>query len=86
MSVNKYITASCVISGNAVYKNAEKIIENKEAAVASFLLSIYQQEQIKYPKFYKMDNLSKLGWLTTEILLSGNFKKTNYNKLLDLLQ
>jgi len=76
--INKYITASCIIRKNAVYKNAEKIFENKEAAVAAFLHSIYQHQQIKYPKFYKMDNLSKLGWLATEILLTDNFKKDNY--------
>lgn len=79
MLVNKYITASCVIRQNAVYKNAEKIFENKETTVAVFLHSIYQHQQIKYPRFYKMDNLSKLGWLATEILLIDNFKKDNYS-------
>ena len=38
----------------------------------------YQQLGEKYPKFYKMDHLSKLGWLGTEYLLSGAFNKAHY--------
>ena len=33
--------------------------------------NIYQYYKTEYPKFHKMDNLSKLGFLTTEILLKG---------------
>ena len=44
----------------------------------AFLLSVYQHLQLNYPKFYKMDNLSKLGWLASEVLLKDSFKKENY--------
>ena len=43
-----------------------------------FLLSAYDNLEIKYPKFYKMDNLSKLGWLAAENLMKENFIKENY--------
>ncbi|HLZ86965.1 MAG TPA: hypothetical protein VKQ52_06995, partial [Puia sp.] len=33
------------------------------------LLSVYRFLGLDYPKFYKMDQLSKLGWLASEILL-----------------
>ena len=33
--------------------------------------NIYQYYQTEYPKFHKMDNLSKLGFLTAEVLLKG---------------
>jgi hypothetical protein len=73
-----YITASCIIAENAVYKNNEQIFENRSAGVESFLVSVYQYFNINYPKFYKMDNLSKLGWLASEILLENGLQKGKY--------
>jgi hypothetical protein len=73
----KYITASCTINGGVVIKDGLKIFEN-HTDIAGFLLSIYQHFHFSYPKFYKMDNLSKLGWLTAELLLKDSFKKENY--------
>src|SRR6185437_1515409 len=69
-----YISSVCIISENAVYKNSVMIFENKYAGIPAFFLSIYQHFNIVYPKFYKMDNLSKLGWLTTEILLKDEIE------------
>ena len=43
-----------------------------------FLASIYQHLALNYPKFYKMDNLSKLGWLAAEILLNDSFNAATY--------
>lgn len=77
MLAQNYITGSCKIEHGAVFKNGEKLFENKEADLSGFLLSVYQHFQLNYPKFYKMDNLSKLGFLAAEILLTG-FKKDNY--------
>jgi len=68
-----YITASCVISNEVVYKNEVPIFENKATAdFSSFLLSVYQKLALQYPKFYKMDNLSKLGLLAAEVLLKDS--------------
>ena len=36
---------------------------------ADFIKSVYKQEQISYPKFYKMDVISKLGFLAAELVL-----------------
>jgi hypothetical protein len=65
----KYIGASCVISRNTIFENGERVFENGSADLSAFLLSLYQHFSIDYPKFYKMDNLSKLGWLAAEVLL-----------------
>jgi hypothetical protein len=72
------ITASCIISDNVLYKNAKPVFQNKDAGLQDFLLSVYQHFGIKYPKFYKMDNLSKLGWLANELLLVDGFSKERY--------
>ena len=78
LRAKKYITGSCTISKNAVFKDGERLFEKGEADIAGFLLSIYQHFQLNYPKFYKMDNLSKLGWLASEILLKDSFTRDNY--------
>ena len=43
---------------------------------AGWLMLLYKYFEFDYPKFYKMDNLSKLGWLATEVLLRNDFLKT----------
>jgi hypothetical protein len=76
---DNYITASCIISNHVVYKNETPVFENKDTSLAEFLLSIYRHFEIDYPKFYKMDNLGKLGWLSAEILLKDSFNKGKYD-------
>ena len=71
MTNTKYIIACCEISGNTVYKNGKKVFENKQVNPQDFFASVYRHFNINYPRFYKMDNLSKLGWLASEILLAG---------------
>ena len=78
MVAEKYITSSCTISNNVVRKNGKQLFENSAADVAGLFLSVYEHFNIDYPRFYKMDNLSKLGWLASEILLKDSFKKENY--------
>jgi len=73
----KYITASCTINKGIVTKNGIKLFENN-TDINALLLSIYHHLQLNYPKFYKMDNLSKLGWLAAEVLLKDSFKKDDY--------
>ena len=43
-----------------------------------FLLNAYKSFDFVYPKFYKMDALSKLGWLAAEIMLNDSFKQKSY--------
>jgi len=76
--VENYITSSCLISKNAVYKNGELLFVNKDIDITRFLLLVYDHFDINYSRFYKMDNLCKLGWLASEILLKDSFKKDNY--------
>ena len=78
MITDKYIVSSCTIRQGLVFKNGEQLFENKNAELSPFLLSVYKHFQMSYPKFYKMDNLSKLGWICAELLLKGNFNKDNY--------
>jgi hypothetical protein len=84
------ITASCRISDHSVYRNGQLLFENKKTDLSKkvdlhentdlpgFLLSGYHHFKLNYPKFYKMDNLSKLGWLAAEVLLKEDFRPGTY--------
>ncbi len=39
----------------------------------------YRDQKLSYPKFHKMDNLAKLGFLGADILLKNNNLRTKYN-------
>lgn len=77
MSKEKYITSSCIISGQVIYKNGQPVYEGPAAEPSEFLVSAYRHFALQYPKFHKMDNLGKLGWLANEVLLDG-FDKRKY--------
>ena len=78
MQTENHITASCTINKGVVIESGVKVFENTSTDLAGFLVSIYQHFNLNYPKYYKMDNLSKLGWLTSEILLKDSFEKDEY--------
>ena len=78
MSNNLFISASCVISNFVVYKNGQPVFAEKELELPEFLIAAYRKFDLQYPKYFKMDNLSKLGWLANEILLQDGFNKEKY--------
>jgi hypothetical protein len=64
------ISAYSIVKNNTVSKNGSILFETGAAKSAvDFLLAAYQHFNISYPKFYKMDNLCKLGLIATEVLL-----------------
>ena len=56
---------------NQIIVDDNKIFSEKDVSFKEFSKIIYKKLNIKYPKFFKMDNLSKLAILTTEILLNN---------------
>ena len=78
MLTENHIISSCVIEQGAVSKDGKPVFESKAVDLNGFLLSAYQHLQLNYPKFYKMDNLSKLGWLASEVLLKDSYQKDAY--------
>jgi len=77
MAAGKYITSRVIINHQAVYQNGIEVFANEAVGFDEFLLSVYQHFQFSYPKYHKMDNLSKLGWLAAELLLK-DFDKSYY--------
>lgn len=77
MLTKNYITSYCTIAKGIISKNGQQVFA-QDGDIAAFLLAAYQHLQLNYPKFYKMDNLSKLGWLAAEVLLKDSFDKAAY--------
>lgn len=73
-----YINGSVIVKNNTVKRNTALYFTDEYSGAADFLLKLYGFSGAKYPKFYKMDQLSKLGWLAAEILIDNNFREQNY--------
>ncbi|CAM3574621.1 hypothetical protein FSS13T_06140 [Flavobacterium saliperosum S13] len=69
MEANKYISQYCVIENNSVAINGEPQFALENGSFSEFAKAAYKHFGIDYPKFFKMDNLSKLAFLTSEIIL-----------------
>ncbi len=71
--MDQIITSYCHLHDNKVIVN-DRLIFYQENIVkfADLLKSVYKQEQITYPKFYKMDIISKLGFIAAELVLKDN--------------
>ena len=76
-----FITRSNIIRKTAIIRN-EKVEPANEIFVnfATFIKALYKKEGISYPKFYKMDNLSKLGFLSAELLLNDSTFLERYRR------
>jgi hypothetical protein len=59
----------CTIRNQQVFQDGRLLLERFDLPVSSFLGEIYRHFGMNYPKFHKMDNLCKLGFLVAELLL-----------------
>jgi len=60
------ITTWCRITDKAVYVNGKRVFDAE--INEDFLLEVYRFLKIDYPKFHKMDKLSKTGFLGAELI------------------
>lgn len=66
------ISTYCHIKNHRVYINGELIFELPEASgINDFLKKTFKHFKPGYAKFYKMDDISKLGFLASELLLKN---------------
>ncbi|MFN8242432.1 MAG: hypothetical protein U0X40_00150 [Ferruginibacter sp.] len=78
MTSQYYITASVSIGNGLVCKNNQPVFRLAEPDPGLFLAAAYRHFGWQYPKFHKMDNLSRLGWLGAELLLDEEFQQKAY--------
>lgn len=71
MEQQYYISNFCSIKNNKMSKNGEVMYaDNDSDTIKDFAKGIYKFLELKYPKFHKMDELCKLSFLASEVLLS----------------
>jgi hypothetical protein len=70
MTQNTYIQSYIQIENNEIVLNGESIFKTEPTDFADFAKQSLRHFEIQYPKFYKMDALSKLAFLGSELLLN----------------
>lgn len=69
-----YIQACSHISNFSIQRNGEKLFQSRDRKSSEdFLNQAYSVLNLDYPKFYKMDVLSRAGLIASEII-SGHWK------------
>lgn len=69
MEKQHYISSTCRIENNEIFVDGQLVFKTETQDFAGFSKLAYQHLDIGYPKFFKMDNLSKLAFLGAELLL-----------------
>ncbi len=70
MTQKTYIQSYLTIQNNEIVLNGTSAFKIEPTNFADFAKQAYRNFDIQYPKFFKMDALSKLAFLGAELLLS----------------
>ena len=65
-------TDICTIENSKIIFNNEIIFETQSEIFSDFAKEAYKVLELNYPKFHKMDNLSKLAFLASEMILKND--------------
>jgi hypothetical protein len=77
--ISTEISKYCQIRKNSVNLNGEELFSDEtNLPFSDFIKTIYKSQEINYPKFFKMDSLSKLAFVASEILLKNSKVIENY--------
>jgi len=82
MNMNPVITDFCHIKNNQVFHHGNLVFAAESGDNSrDFIKAAFRNTDAKYPKFFKMDDYSKLGLLATEILMKSKtaYRRTNKN-------
>ena len=71
MTKENQIMPFCSIQNNKIIVNGKSVFEIDSESFADFSKKAYQEFEINYPKFFKMDNVSKLAFIGAELLLKN---------------
>ncbi|MBD79174.1 MAG: 3-oxoacyl-ACP synthase [Crocinitomicaceae bacterium] len=72
------ITSYSVIRNGKAWVNGQEVFSSS-TSYDEFIKELYRDQKIGYPKFFKMDRLSKLGLVTSELLLSDQKISEEYS-------
>jgi hypothetical protein len=69
LSKQNYIGAFSHIKSNTVSLNGKELFNQIDVGFSDFIKAAYKHLDTEYPKFFKMDNLSKIAFLAADVLL-----------------
>ncbi|MBC7844913.1 MAG: 3-oxoacyl-ACP synthase [Flavobacterium sp.] len=82
MAENKsYIQSICIIQNNEIILNGASVFKLEQTSFSDFSKKAYHNFEINYPKFFKMDSLSKLAFLGAELLLKNEIDSEKENNI-----
>jgi hypothetical protein len=82
MGANKtYIQSFCTIQNNEIILNGKSVFKSEPTTFSDFSKKAYQDFEMNYSKFFKMDSLSKLAFLAAELLLKNEIDETKENNI-----
>ena len=71
------ILSTCYINSNLIRLNGN-VTKNNISEKENWLKELYNQLELSYPKFHKMDNLAKMAFISSEIMKGTSvFEKYN---------
>jgi hypothetical protein len=74
-----YIQSYCTIQNNEIIVDGATVFKSEPNGFADFSKKAYQHLEMNYPKFFKMDSLSKLAFLGAELLLKNDSDASEEN-------
>jgi len=74
-----YIQSFCTIQNNEIILDGETIFETEPTSFLDFSKKAYKNFEVNYPKFFKMDSLSKLAFLGAELILMREIDNSKEN-------
>ncbi|WP_299887263.1 3-oxoacyl-ACP synthase [uncultured Lacinutrix sp.] len=66
-----YIKSHCRIKNSKISLNTVEVFERETKDFIEFIKAAYKSLDTKYPKFFKMDRLSKLAFIAADVLLKN---------------
>ena len=81
MTNENQIVPFCSIRNNKIILNGKLVFESEGSSFSDFSKKAYQQFEINYPKFFKMDNMSKLAFISAELLLKNEINPDQENNI-----
>ena len=74
-----FINQYCHIQKRSLIRQGKIIFTSASGTLDDFLEDAFKYLSLSYPKFYKMDRLSKLGFLASEMLLKDTLLFPRYS-------
>jgi hypothetical protein len=69
LSKSFYIKQFCTIRNQRISVNDHEVFTSEDVVFSDFSKAAYRHFGLSYPKFFKMDNLSKLAFMASDLIL-----------------